>query len=340
MHSKNSDTDVARMVELITGGLSTQVVRSFAELSIADVLAKSPATLDELCSAIGTDPDATLRLLRAGIALRLVTMANARFSPTPLLDTLRQDSPVSLSGWATIMGSPGAWLPWGRFVDAIRTGERQTLPTLGKEYFEYLGSAPDEAKAFTVGMGGISASIGAAAATVIDTSDVSVAADIGGASGLLLHALLSSNPHLKGIVYDRPDVVPFANDAAQQAGVGGRATAIAGDFLESVPEADLYLLKWILHDWDDAHSIQILKNCRRAMRPGGRVVVMELQLGEMDDPGLSSLMDLNMLVVLNGRERTTREYAELFSNADLRSTQVTPLQAPLGPWSILEAKAA
>ncbi len=337
---ENSDEDVARMVELITGGLASQVVRTFAELGIADGLAKSPATAGEVCNAIGANHDATARLLRAGIALGLVTVTEERFSPTSLLNTLRQDSPVSLAGWATIMGSPGAWLPWGRFVEAIKTGERQTLPALGKEYFDYLGGAPAEAKAFTVGMGGISASIGAAAAAVIETSTTSVAADIGGASGLLLHALLDANPNLHGIVYDRPVVVPFAEQAAQRAGIGGRSVALAGDFFESVPEADLYLLKWILHDWDDEHSIKILQNCRRAMRPGGRIVVMEIQLGEMDDPGLSALMDLNMLVVLNGRERTTREYSKLFADAGLRLTKATPLQAPLGPWNVLEATAA
>jgi len=340
MSLEKSDLDVARMVELITGGLASQVVRTFAELSIADVLADSSMTVDEICAATGTNPDATTRLLRAGIALGLVTMTDARFLPTPLLGTLRQDSPVSLAGWATIMGSPGAWLPWGRFVDAIKTGERQTVPALGKEYFEYLSGAPAEAKAFTDGMSGISASIGAAAAAAIDASMVSVAADIGGASGSLLHALLRTNPHLKGIVYDRPDVVPFAESATQMAGLGERSVAIAGDFFRSVPEAGLYLLKWILHDWDDDHSIAILKNCRRSIRPEGRVVVMELQLGEMDDPGLPSLMDLNMLVVLNGRERTTREYSALFTKADLRLIKATPLQAPLGPWIILEAAAA
>lgn len=242
-----------------------------------------------------------------------------------------------MRGFAIFFAAPGAWLPWGNFVDAVRTGERQTLPTLGTEYFDYLARTPGEAGFFTAGMNGVSQAIGEQAAKMIDTRSISVAADIGGASGMLLHALMAANPDLSGIVYERANIAPIAIEAAQRLRLAQRLSVVTGDFFESVPEADLYLMKWIMHDWDDDKCIRILGNCRRSMRPGGRVVLVELQIGEMDDPGLSSLMDLNMMVVLNGRERTSHEYGQLFEAASLRCTGVTQLQAPLGPWSVIEA---
>jgi hypothetical protein len=127
---------------------------------------------------------------------------------------------------------------------------------------------------------------------------------------------------------------------AKHLGLTDRASVVAGDFFDTVPPADLYLLKWILHDWDDASCIRILKNCRLAMHPGGRVVVLELQLGGMDDPGLTSLMDLNMMVMLTGRERTADEYGALFSAAGLQLLRVTALPTPFGPWNVIEAAAA
>ena len=187
-------------------------------------------------------------------------------------------------------------------------------------------------------MDGISAAIAAKAAQVIDSSQATIAADVGGASGALLHAVLRLSPKLHGIVLDLPHVIPAASAAAERAGLSDRVQAIAGNFLESVPPADLYLLKWILHDHDDAQCVTILSNCRKALRPGGRVLVMELQLGNLDDPGLTALMDLNMMIILNGRERTAAEYGLLFEAAGLRMTKTTPLKAPMGPWTIMEAQ--
>ena len=223
-------------------------------------------------------------------------------------------------------------------MECVRTGERQTTATLGgKEYWQHLADTPLEAEQFQSGMNGISAAIAASAAQSIDSSGAEIVADIGGASGALLHAVLGLNPRLHGLVYELPHVVPMAAAAAKEAGLAERVQAVAGDFLQSVPAADLYLLKWILHDHSDEKCVTILTNCREALRAGGRVVVMELQLGGLDDPGLAALMDLNMMVILNGRERTAAEYRKLFEAAGLRMTKVEPLQAPMGPWTLMEA---
>jgi len=214
------DASIGRMVELITGSLASQVVRTFAEMSIADLVAANSVSALDIAEATGSDADAMKRLLRASVALGLLTVDHdGQFAGTPLSKTLQADTRGSLKGWATIMGSPGAWLPWGHFVDAIKTGRRQTLATLGTEYFDYLAQAPAEAEAFMVGMGGISDVISDRAADMIDTGSSTVAADIGGASGAFLYALMQRNANLKGIVFERPNVVAAAEATVERAGL-------------------------------------------------------------------------------------------------------------------------
>lgn len=307
-----------RMLQMITGFWVTQIVHAVAKYRIADELAKGPATAVEIASRRSMHPDATVRLLRACASLGLVTWeAPSRFTGTALLDTLRRDAPGSLWGAAISQAAPGHWLPWGNFVEAISTGERQTIATLGGEIWEHYAKMPAEAEAFTASMSGLTAMVAEEAATVIDIGSSKVAVDIGGAAGALVHALMLGNPKLHGIVLDLPNVVPDAVAAAEKLGLEQSFSGICGDFLVSVPEADLYLLKFILHDWNDASCVQILENCRRAMLPGGRVAVIELQLGPMNEPGLAPLMDLNMLVMLTGRERILSEYEALFAAAGL-----------------------
>jgi hypothetical protein len=162
-------------------------------------------------------------------------------------------------------------------------------------------------------------------------------ADIGGAGGAMLHSLLQLHPHLHGIVFDRPQVVASARAEAVRFGLQERVTAVGGDFFESVPEADLYLLKHILHDWDDEACISILKNCRRALRPGGRIAVIELLIGEIGEPGIAPLFDVTMMVMSSGRERSLVEFQRLFEAAGLAAAKVTTTNTPM---VILEAGAA
>ena len=255
-------------MQLITGSFVSQAVRAFAELTIADILAERPANAPEIAAAAGAHSEAMMRLLRVGVALGLVTVDDqARFSATAVLQTLKQDVPGSLHGLAIALASPGTWLPWGNLVDAVRTGERQTVAVHGVDYFEYLIRHPAEATIFTAAMDGVTGALAVQVAKIIDTQSVSIAADIGGASGTLLHALLMVNPRLHGIVYDQAHVVPSAKAAAERLGLAGRVSAVAGDFFDAVPEADLYLLKWILHDWDDAATIRYPKKLPASYAP-------------------------------------------------------------------------
>jgi hypothetical protein len=146
-----------------------------------------------------------------------------------------------------------------------------------------------------------------------------------------------ANPQLHGVILDLPHAVPSATAAASALGLAERSRALGGDFFTHVPEADIYLLKHILHDWNDGEAVRILKRCRQAMRPGGRVIVIEMLLGEIGEPGSTPLMDLNMMVMLPGRERTLDEYCVLLKNAGLQLSMSTPIRSPM---AVIEAVAA
>ena len=199
--------------------------------------------------------------------------------------------------------------------------------------FEYHQANPERAQEFTAAMAGLTAMWSLNVADLIDTSGVSVAVDVGGANGALLRMLQRANPVLRGIVFDRPDIA-----AAVEADVADdRTEAIGGDFFEAVPSADLYLLKLVLHDWDDESCVRILRRCREAMKPGGRIVIIDSVIGDDADAGFTAVSDLNMLVVAGGKERSLAEFDALLAEAGLQRAALRPTDSPQ---SIIEAVAA
>jgi SAM-dependent methyltransferase len=333
-----TDRDFEQMAQMLIGFFVTQIVGAVATYSIADHLAKRPVTAEQIATVEGIDSTAAFRLLRACASLGLVTCDEGlTFSATPLLGTLRANVPGSLHSLAIAWSAPGHWLSWGRFLDAVRTGESQTVPALGAALWDYYAQQPEEGAVFTKAMHGFTSGVAQDVTRLVDTSRAKLAVDIGGASGTLVHSLMTANPRLHGIILDLPEVVPSATAAAAALGLAERSRALAGDIFASVPEADLYLLKHILHDWDDGHAVRILENCRRAMRPGGRVIVIEALLGEMGEPGFAPFSDLNMMVMLTGRERTLSEYRALLKQAGFRLDKSTPIRSPM---AMIEAVAA
>jgi hypothetical protein len=335
---ETTDKDFERMMQMLTGFFVTQIAGAVATYSIGDHLAKGPATAEKIAAIEGIDSAATFRLLRACASLGLVCCEDGlTFSSTPLLGTLRTNVPGSLHSIAIAWSAPGHWLPWGRFLDAMRTGQPQTVPALGATIFDYYAQQPEESAAFTNAMHGFTSGVAQEVARLVDTSTAKLAVDIGGASGTLIHSLMTTNPQLHGIILDLPDVVPSATAAAAALGLAERSSVLGGDFFVSVPEADLYLLKHILHDWNDGQAVRILENCRRAMRPGGRVIVIELLLGEIGEQGPAPFMDLNMMVMLPGRERTLSEYRALLKKAGFRLDKSSPTRSSM---AVIEAVAA
>ena len=326
------------MTGMIFGFCVSQIIRTAAELSLADHLAAGPLTAQEIAEREGSAPGTTLRLMRACAAFGLLTTDEAdRFHSTPLLDTLRTDAPRSLRAFAMAITNSAYWLPWIRFGASVRTGHSQAHNALGMDFFDYLERNPSQAQEFSAGMSSGTSVWAPELADLIDTTNVRRAVDIGGANGALLALLQKANPALHGIVFDRPNIARDAGPDIARNGFAERTELVGGDFFESVPPGDLYLLKFILHDWDDESCVKILRRCREAMEPGGRIAIFELVVGADGDAGLAALMDLNMLALLNGRERSLREFDALLHRAGLRRTAVLTADSP---HSVIEAVAA
>ena len=320
-----TDPNADQMARLIRGYWISQIVGTLAQLEIADRLAGGPMAAGELASWIACDADATFRLLRASKAAGLVAAtADGRFGLTPLGEKLRSGVPGSMRDSAIALTSPGHWLPWGRLSQAVRKGRCQTMETLGVGLFQHYSDHPAEGRAFTGAMSVSSAQVADEIAMVLDASGAKRVVDVGGASGTVIAALLLRNPLLEGAILERPDVVARARAAVAEKGLASRCHVVAGNFFAGVPEADLFLLKHIIHDWDDEQSVLILSNCAGALRPKGRVALVEIIVPEDDRSSWAPLMDLNMLAVLPGRERTAYEYRDLLGRAGLRLDRITP----------------
>ncbi len=345
-HADSAGSSTERMMRMIYGFAVSQIVRAFAEYSIADELALTPATANELAARCSANSDGMFRC--CGRAYRSASSRwtpKCAFSPRPLLRTLERNRPGSLWGLSVMLASQGTWRPWGNLVEAVRAGEKQTVRTLGRDLWQHYVQSPTENEAFVQAMAKISEGVGPELARVIDTRSISIAADIGGGSGALLQALMATNPDLQGIVFELPEVISIASKVPSTNALRARPLLRAGDFFQAVPEADLHLLKHVLHDWNDEDCIRILENCRRASRAGGRIVVVELAIGEMNELANTphtrmTLQDLNMLVLLGARERTIAQYSALFTAAGLRLVRTTPISALLGPTAIMEAVVA
>lgn len=330
--------DYSRMTTMVTGFWVTQIVRAAAAFNLADHFAAGIDTPDAIAAAESTNLDATRRLIRTCASLGLVTSPDGvHFTGTSLLSTLRKDDPNSMRGMALAQAAPGHWLSWGRFPDAVRSGERQIRAAHGEAdtIFDYFAKHPDEASHFTEAMSNLSAAVAIDIAAMINTHNVKLALDIGGANGEVVRAMMRANSNLRAGVFDLPYVVSEAEAAARKDGLHDRFITMGGDFFESVPRADLYVLKYILHDWDDENCIRILKNCRASLQEGGRVVAIDYLVGELGTPGLPTLMDMNMLVMTNGKERGIEEFDELFDAAGLRRMSV----GQAGQFAVIETVA-
>jgi len=334
------DTDAPRaMFRMIAGAWISQAVGTIAELGIADHLDGRTRGVAELAAATGCDPGALYRLLRAAASVGVVREepGTRAFSLTPLGGTLRSGVPGSMRAMAVAQTAPGHWLPWGRLRDAVRTGERQTRAALGAEIWDYYRDNAEEGAAFSGAMAELAMLVAMEVTLVCDTSGHRRVVDVGGATGTLLATLLHADRRLTGAILELPHVAESARKALAAAGLAGRAEVIEGDFFESVPPGDLYILKQILHDWNDEQCVKILDRCARAMEPGGKVLVIEMIVPDDGRPADAHLVDLNMLVMLPGRERTATEYAALFEAAGLRLDRQIDTRSP---FQILEASAA
>lgn len=333
------------VLDLVVGFWSACAVATAARLGIADHLAQGPRTAGEVAEALRThggirvDAGALFRLLRALGALGFLARArDERFSLTALGERLRSDVPGSRRALIASELDTAHYLPWGRLEESVRTGQPVFEKVFSMKAWEYYRDRnPEEGRLFSANMTamsrietqGILAAYSFAAARCI--------VDIGGAHGAFLAAALQQAPQARGILFDQAQVVAEAGEVLKGFGVADRVQCIAGDFFHELPRSgDVYLLKHILHDWDDADCVRILARVREAMAPDGRVLVAELPLPDEGEASpMGAMLDLNMLVMLGGRERTAAEYSALFEKAGLRLLRVVPTSSPI---ALIEAR--
>lgn len=322
---------VAAMGGMIMGFRTTQLIHAAARLGVADLLEGGPQDASAMANIVGADPRALYRLLRALASLGIFAeTTDGRFELTPLARTLKSDTPGSLRGLALLYGDEWLWRAYGRTSYSVTTGLPAFDLVHGQPIYEYLHRNPEAASTFDRAMSAFSGQESAAILAAYDFRGVSNVVDVGGGRGALLAAILDANPQARGVLFDRATVVEGAREPMTRTGVADRCTMVAGDFFEAVPEGgDVYVLKSILHNWDEARSITILKRCRQVMGPGCRLLIVGRVVPEGDGSSEAKLFDINMLVVAGGLERTGQEYREMLEAAGFELTRITPTHAPV-----------
>jgi ubiquinone/menaquinone biosynthesis C-methylase UbiE len=257
------------------------------------------------------------------------------FELTPTAELLRTDVEGSLRDLAVFMGADWHWKVWGDAPYGARTGKAAWEHVHGKEVFPYFAENAEAARVFDNAMTSLSKTVSKAVVEAYDFSSVRKLADIAGGHGSLLAAILRANPHLKGLLFDMPQVIAGARARVEAEGVGHAVELASGDFFESVPEgADAYMMKHIIHDWDDARALSILKNCHRAMPPDGKLLLVEMVVPGGNEPHFAKILDLEMMLSPGGLERTEAEFRELLAAAGFELKRIVPTASPM---SVIEA---
>lgn len=327
----------AAMLQMISGFWISRAIYIAAKLGLADHLCDGHKTADDLAAATGTHAPSLYRVLRALASVGVFTEDEKRgFALTPLAETLRTDVPGSLRAFATVELGEEHYPAWGELLHSVKTGEIAFDRAFGMPVWKFFEQNPDNAKTFNDAMTGLTSSVNDAVLSSYDFSSIGRIVDIGGGHGSLIVAILKANPEMRGVLFDAPPVIEGSRDRIRDEGLAERCETVAGDFFASVPGGcDAYILKWIIHDWDDERSVAILKNCHRAMAENGRLLLVEAVVPQSSEPHFSKFIDLNMLVMTGGRERTEDEYRTLFEAAGFRLTRIIPTESPM---SIIEGE--
>jgi hypothetical protein len=324
-----SPPPAARVLDLGHGAAHTHILGALARLRIADHVADQPRSVADLASATGAVPDRLGRLLRAATVLGLVQQtADGLITMTEVGACLRT-GPGSLRDFALMLSAPGQLRPLEHLSEAVR-GESAADATLGVPLWEYYREHPAEGAAFAGAMSGVSAMIAGQVAAAADLARARRIVDVGGGHGTLLRALLATAPQAEGVVLDLPEVVAAAPPAE-------RIQFTGGDFLASVPAGgDVYVLCHVLHDWDDPDAQRILSVCRQAATPASRLLIVEAVLADQPGPVMPELLDVHMMVMSGGRERSRGQYGQLLDAAGWQLAELTLLP---GGQSLLNATA-
>lgn len=329
----------AQIQELVGGFWKTRAIHAAVRLGLADLMGNGPRSAAELAARCGAKADAVHRLLRALVSIGVCFDADGgRFGLTPVGETLRADSPGSMRSMVLHM-SEMMWESWSHLDESVRTGKTARELAGQSAAFEFLDANPEEAAIFNTAMAQFTRRVAAAAVQAYDFSAIATMVDVGGGYGQLLATILRANPKMRGVVFDMEHAAEGARRELAAAGVAGRCEVVVGDFFKEVPAgADAYIMKSIIHDWNDERSISILRNCRRAAGTAARVLLVERVMPERiqvaPEDQSTAMLDLNMLVGAGGRERTKAEFAKLFEAASLKLVRIVPTAAGM---AVIEA---
>ncbi len=316
---------------LLNGFQITQVIHVAAVLGLADQITAHPRPVAEIAVKVDAHPGALYRLLRALAALGIFREhADRCFSMTAMGDCLRTASPHPVRPHAIFIGQKNQWDAWGNLLHSVRTGENAFAAVHGIGSWEYRTRHPDQNAIFNAAMTGNSRRVDLAIVEAYAFGRFTRIADIGGGQGSFLSALLRANANLRGVLFDRPHVVATAESLFVAAGVADRCEIIGGDMLVAVPGGcDAYVMKYIIHDWDDARCRRILRACSAEMTRDTSLIVIDRILGAPNEDLAVKLSDLHMLVGPGGQERTLDEFDALFRAEGLCIVEVRPTQSPV-----------
>jgi O-methyltransferase domain/Dimerisation domain len=329
------------LLQMMNAYRLSQTISVAAKLGIADLLKNQPKSVEQLAEETTTDPQALYRLLRALASFDIFReLDGGQFELTPRATLLQSDVPGSLRGYATVMGAEWHWQMWQDILHSVKTGESAFEKIYGMGFEEYYQQNPEVATNFDAAMKGALTLSDRAILDSYDFSDFNLVVDLatgGQGDGELIAAILVQNQSLKGIHFDTESRISQAQAAIEHKSVGDRCTLIAGDFWQSVPSGgDAYIVKNLIHDYDDAQAGEILSNLHQAIASKGKLLVVEMIVPPGNEPSLAKILDVEAMIMTPGaKERTAQEYRQLFAKSGFEVTRIIPTKSPM---SIIEAK--
>ncbi len=316
---------------LSKGAAISTALSLIAELGVADLVAEGPKSSEALARATSTHPGALDRVLHLLSSVGVFTeVSPGCFGLTPLGECLRTGTPGSMRSWVRMAGFKVWYQVYPEALYSLRTGQPAFRKTVGADFFDYLAAHPDEDALFNEAMTNFGQENSPAVIQAYDFSGIHKIVDVGGSHGSLLLAILQAHPEMTGMLFDLPHVAESARKRIAEAGFAHRCEVVKGDFFVSLPAGcDAYLLRWIIHDWDDERALKILQTCRSAMKRTARLLLVEAIIPHEDALHAGKVIDFDMLVALGGKERTEEEYSALFDASGFRLNRILPTASPM-----------
>lgn len=318
----------SQLLEILVGYGAAQALHVAASLDLADHLAAGPKTAAELAQITGANPTNLERLLSALANLGIVAAEGDTFALDEVGECLRGDVAGSVKPIIRYLASPTCWDPWGQLRYSVMTGKTAFDHLYGTDAWSYRAAHPEVNTLFNAATRALSTGRRDTIASHYDFSRFGTVVDVGGGNGALIAEILARNPTVRGVLFDQPHVVSGSADVLREKGVADRCEVVAGSFFEAVPrDGDLYLLRAVIHDWDDEAATAILRTCRRAMGPGSRLMLVERVRHDAGarDGFFSHYLDLHMMVTLGGRQRSSEEFAALYAASGFELASVVRL---------------